>query len=151
MPIDIQRIDVYGYTGRQRRRLRPALPSSGASSRRVPVVAPPKVDQDAPPPPPPDPPAGALPGATVTIVDRLDEDELVQGTVYIDPRAAVSTPAPVTAIDAVVRSRRFYLAIPFSVRGRPGPPGMQAELVLTALPDPPSEVRATYTTRQAFR
>jgi len=40
--------------------------------------------------------------------------------------------------------RRFYLAIPFSQRGRPGPPGTQAELALTRLPEPPTDVRVSY-------
>ena len=143
MPIDIQRIDVYGYTGRS------APPTArfvelGGVVASIPVVAPPKVDEDAPPPPPPDPSEGALPGSMVTVMDRLDEDELVQGRVYIDPRAVGSASPPVAGDQAVSPLRRFYLAVPFSVRGRPGPPGMQAELALTALPDPPSEVRATY-------
>jgi hypothetical protein len=86
MPIDIQRIDVYGYTGRS------APPTArfvelGSAVASIPVVAPSKLDEDAPPPPPPDPSKGALPGSMVTVMDRLDEDELVQGRVYIDPLA----------------------------------------------------------------
>jgi hypothetical protein len=143
IPIDIQRIDVYGYTGRS------APPTArfvelGGVVASIPVVAPPKVDEDAPPPPPPDPSDGALPGSMVTVVDRLNEDELVQGRVYTDPRAVGSALPPASGDQALSPLRRFYLAIPFSVRGRPGPPGMQAELALTSLPDPPSEVRATY-------
>ena len=54
MPIDIQRIDVYGYTGRN------APPTArfvelGGVVASIPVVAPPKVDEDVPPPPAPDP------------------------------------------------------------------------------------------------
>ena len=143
MPIDIQRIDVYGYTGRS------APPTArfvelGGVVASIPVVAPPKVDADAPPPPAPDPSKGAVPGSMVTVMDRLDEDELVQGRVYIDPRAVGSASLPAPSDQALSPLRRFYLAVPFSVRGRPGPPGMQAELALTALPDPPSDVRATY-------
>ena len=143
MPIDIQRIDVYGYTGRS------APPTArfvelGGVVASIPVVAPPKVDEDAPPPPAPDPSKGAVPGSMVTVMDRLDEDELVQGRVYTDPRAVGSAVPPASGDQALSPLRRFYLAVPFSVRGRPGPPGMQAELALTALPDPPSDVRATY-------
>jgi hypothetical protein len=143
VPVDIQRIDVYGYTGT-------TVPTAarfaelGAIVASIPVVPPPKVDPDAPPPPPPDPSAGALPGSTVTIVDQLTEDEFFQGRVYIDPRAALPAPLPATTAQAPSPLRRFYLAIPFSVRGRAGPPGMPADLVLTALPDVPAEVRATY-------
>jgi hypothetical protein len=141
LPIDIQRIDVYGYTGRS------APPTArfvelGGVVASIPVVAPPKVDEDAPPPPAPDPSKGALPGSAVTVVDRLEEDELIEGRVYIDPKAVAPALPPVPA-DRAPSLRRFYLAVPFSVRGRPGP-GMQAELALTALPVPPSEVRATY-------
>jgi hypothetical protein len=143
VPIDIQRIDIYGYTG-----VTPPpmarFPELASVVATVPVVAPPKLDEDAPPPPPSDPLAGALPGATVTIVDRLEEDESIQGKVYIDPRAAVSTPPPVTTVEPPSALRRFYVAIPFSLRDRPGPPGMQAELVLTALPDAPLDLRARY-------
>ena len=144
MPVDIQRIDVYGYTGT-------TVPAAarfaelGAIVASIPVVPPQKVDPDAPPPPPPDPSAGALPGSTVTIVDSLTGDEFSQGRVYIDPRAAaLPTPSPAAAAQTPPPLRRFYLAIPFSVRGRAGPPGTPAELVLTVLPDVPSDVRATY-------
>lgn len=143
IPIDIQRIDVYGYTGSS------APPTArfaevGAVVASIPVVPPAKVDDDAPPPPPPDPSAGALPGAAVTIVDTLTPDELVQGRVYIDPRGFSRVAAPAEGVPAPSLLRRFYLAIPFNLRGRPGPPGMHAELALTPLPEPPSEVRARY-------
>ena len=149
MPIDIQRIDVYGYTGRT------APPTArfvelGGVVASIPVVAPPKVDEDAPPPPAPDPSQGAVPGSMVTVLDRLEEDELVQGRVYIDPRAVAVASPPVSVDQALSPLRRFYLAVPFSVRGRPGPPGMLAELALTALPDPPSEVRAMFDPSRIF-
>jgi hypothetical protein len=41
--------------------------------------------------------------------------------------------------------KRFYVAIPIDGRGRPGPPGTIAELVLTALPDPPEGLQVAYT------
>ena len=41
--------------------------------------------------------------------------------------------------------QRFYLAIPFTDRGRNGPPSAEAGFVLTPLPEPPAAVLATYT------
>jgi hypothetical protein len=120
------------------------FPEVGSVVATVPVVAPPKVDDDAAPPPPPDPLAGALPGAAVTVVDRLTQEELVQGKVYVDPRAVVPAQTASPAVEEPRVLRRFYMAIPFSLRGRPGPPGTPADLTLTALPDPPSELRARY-------
>ena len=142
MPIDIQRVEVYGYTGT----MPPGaarFAEAGSLITTIPVVAPPKTDPDAAPLPPPDPSAGALPGTAVTIVDTLTPDELVQGRVLaVDPRRPAPIAAPAATQPTVLR--RFYLAIPVSIRGRFGPPGMQAELALTALPDPPSDVRARY-------
>jgi hypothetical protein len=41
--------------------------------------------------------------------------------------------------------RRFYMALPFTSRGEPGPAGTVAELSLTRLPDPTPAVDVTYT------
>ena len=142
IPIDIQRVEVYGYTGT----MPPGaarFAEAGGIIATIPVVAPPKVDADAAPLPPPDPSAGALPGTAVTIVDTLTQDELVQGRVLVDPRRPEPI-GPVAAASQPTVLRRFYLALPVSIRGRFGPPGMPAELALTALPDPPSDVRARY-------
>jgi hypothetical protein len=81
----------------------------------------------------------------VTILDTLTPDELIQGAVTaVDPRRPELVPLPLPGVTLPTVLRRFYLAIPFSQRGRPGPPGAQAELVLTMLPDPPTEVRVSY-------
>ena len=142
LPIDIQRIDVYAYTGRTAPPLA-RFPEVGTVVATVPVATPPRVEPGVVPPPP-DPAAGARTGTAVTIVDSLTEDELVQGTVYVDPRALAPIRAATPDEQELSVLRRFYLAIPFSVRGRPGPPATPAELVLTVLPDPPSDVRARY-------
>jgi hypothetical protein len=140
LPIDITRIDVYGYTGR-------VAPTAarwaelGSVVASIPVV-PPQVDADNRPLPQVPSDKGAIAGSPVTIVDALTPEDFVQGPVYVDPRLANAVPLPAPAGPAVMR--RFYLAIGFSQRGRPGPPGTQAELVLTSLPDAPSDVRATY-------
>ena len=86
---------------------------------------------------------GAIAGAAVTIVDPLTADELVQGPLpIVDPRFAALSPLADPAAPTVLK--RFYIAIGFSQRGRPGPSGTQAELVLTSLPDPPTDLRAAY-------
>jgi hypothetical protein len=140
VPIDISRIDVYGYTGR-------VAPTAarwaelGSVVASIPVV-PPSVDADNRPLPQFPTDKGAIPGSPVTIVDRLTPEDLVQGPVYVDPRLAALPPLPGPAAPAVLR--RFYLAIGFSQRGRPGPPGAQTELALTNLPDAPAGLRVEY-------
>ena len=58
----------------------------------------------------------------------------------LDPRlAALVPPEPVTP----AALKRFYIAIGFSQRGRPGPSGAQAELTLTGVPDAPADLRVT--------
>ena len=55
-----------------------------------------------------------------------------------DRRSATPRCRRCRAVDAAptpAALRRFYIAIAFSQRGRPGPPGAPAELPLTALPD----------------
>ncbi|OFW50962.1 MAG: hypothetical protein A3G77_15150 [Acidobacteria bacterium RIFCSPLOWO2_12_FULL_68_19] len=142
IPIDIGRIDVYGYTGRlPPTRLRWAELGTVVASFDIPPVP-----LDYKPPAPQVAatlPTSAMPGTPVTVRDALTPDEFEQGPVWVDPRQRnVPVPLPAAAVPAV--TRRFYLAIPFSRRGRPGPPGAQAELVLTSLPDPPTDLRAAY-------
>ena len=160
IPIDIARVEVYGYTGViPPTRLRWA--ALGELVTSFPVVPPPVVpgapirsSRRRPPPvatstAPVTPPtvAGALPGMAVTIRDPLSPEKFAQGRVDPpDPRRRELVPLlSVPAIPAPTVMRRFYLAIAFSRRARPGPPGTQTELVLGALPDPPSDVRVGYT------
>jgi hypothetical protein len=145
IPVDIDRIEVYGYTGS-------VAPTAarwaelGDVVATIPVMMPPVIGEGAPTPPAGVLREGAAPGAVVTILDTLEPDELVQGPVaVVDPQRLEF--APLTVPGAVVPTvlRRFYVAIPFSRRDRPGPPGTQAGLVLTGLPGRPSEVLAEYT------
>jgi len=138
MPIDIARLDVYGYTGR-------VAPTSarwaelGTVVASIPVVPPP-VGADNRPLPQLPTDKGAIAGAAVTVVDPLTAEDLVQGPLpIVDPRFAALSPLADPAAPAVLR--RFYIAIGFSQRGRPGPPGAQTELILTGLPDPPTDLR----------
>jgi hypothetical protein len=139
LPIDIVRLDVYGYTGR----VAPTAarwPELGTVVASIPVV-PPSVDADDRPLPQVPTDKGAIAGAAVTIVDPLTAEDLVQGPLpLLDPRFAALAALPDPAAPAVLR--RFYIAIGFSQRGRPGPSGAQAELVLTNVPDPPTDLRA---------
>lgn len=141
MPVDISRIDVYGYTGR----VAPTLPrwaELGSVVASIPVV-PPQVDEDGRPLPQAPSEQGAVPGSPVTVVDTLNTEDLVQGpTLALDPRFP-ALPQPAAAAPAVLR--RFYLAVAFSQRGRPGPPGAQTDLALINLPDPPTDLRVSYT------
>ena len=144
IPVNISRIDVYGYTGRVA-----PTPARWAELATlvatIPIVAAPVGEAGAPPPPVDVTPAGALPGAAVTILDTLTPDEMVQGAVAaVDPGRLEFAPLPLPGVPTPTILRRFYRAIPFSQRDIPGPPGMQVDLVLTMLPVPPSEVRASY-------
>ncbi len=147
IPADVSRIEVFGYTGRTAPP-RPRWPALGTRIGTVPV-APAPLPGAATPPVPPDPDAGAVQGFSATLVDTLTSDELVQGPVDppLPPRRGapppLATPAPV--VPAVPPPmRRFYLAIPFSPRGRPGPPGAAAEVTLTDIPDAPADMRVAY-------
>jgi hypothetical protein len=138
VPIDIARLDVYGYTGR----VAPTAarwPELGAVVASIPVVPPP-VGADNRPLPQLPTDKGAIAGAAVTVVDPLTAEDLVQGPLpIVDPRFAALSPLADPAAPTVLK--RFYIAIGFSQRGRPGPSGAQAELLLTSLPDPPADLR----------
>jgi hypothetical protein len=141
IPVDIGRIEVYGYTGRVVPRARWAELGTLLATIDIPPVP---LDYRAPTPataallaP------SAMPGTPITVRDTLTPDEFEQGPVYVDPRRPeLATPTiPGVAVPNVMR--RFYVAIPFSRRGRPSTPGALAEFVLTALPEAPADLRAT--------
>src|SRR5688572_2661753 len=141
IPIDISRIDVYAYTGR-------VAPTAarwaelGTVVASIPVV-PPSVDADDRPLPQLPTDKGAIAGARVTVVDPLTEEDLIQGPLPpVNPRFAALPPPPEPVVPAALK--RFYLALGFSQRGRPGPAGAQAEVVLTQQPDPPTQLRVAY-------
>ncbi len=157
-PVDIARIEVYGYTGRE-------APPSGrfldvaTQVATIPVAPPPPADSDRISPSQPSPGSsraersGAVVGLPFTVVDSLTNDELVQGPPVIIPvvrGARVPTPlgdvpsAP-TRVAADAPLRRFYLAIPFSTRGRPGPPSPMSEFSLVEAPEAPANLMADFT------
>jgi hypothetical protein len=140
VPVDVGRIEVYGYTGTD------APPRSrflevGSLIGTV-TIPPQKTDA----PPAAVKPGEPIPGGPATVVESLAPDALVAKAIPPLPVTA-RQPRPLTPITTVPPEpgplRRFYFALAFSPRGRPGPPGTVAELRLTDLPEAPLEVKAT--------
>jgi hypothetical protein len=142
-PADIDRVEVYGYTGRT------APPRArwldfGTLVATVPVAPPPNPNPPSGVPPTPQTPVRApQQGAQVTVVDALTPDELVQGKL---PEAEPGTPNPEPGTRNVEPPplRRFYTAFPRNPRGRIGPPGANAELPLVAVPDAPASASVAH-------
>jgi hypothetical protein len=124
----------------------------------VPVTPPPPRPGDKRAPPPPLKPLNApLQGAKITVRDILTADELVQGKeppATRDPQSAVRDPqSAIGDTQAAGRDarapelKRFYTAVGFNAKGRPGPPGGVAEFPLLPAPDAPPSIQAAYTER----
>jgi hypothetical protein len=146
IPGDVGRVDIYAYSGR----VMPPLARFAEVARvvaSIPVAPPPLPDMPVPTPAPGFvDPAGAWQGTMVTVRDTLTDEEFVQGPeLTVDPRRARTALSAAPVVAPTGGLKRFYVAIPFSTRGRPGPPSAAAEFALTALPDPPAAVRASYT------
>jgi len=145
MPVDIVRVEVYGYTGR-----RPPPPARwvefGELVASVPVIPPAPPDVALAEPTPVDPSTGALPGTMVTVLEKLSAQKLQQGKVEEAPTRGSRTPTPVAAVTATESDvlHRFYSAVAFSARGRPGPPSPNADFALIEAPEPPAFVSAPY-------
>jgi len=122
-PVSLARVDVYAYTGR-------TAPPAPRFTEVAQLVG--KVDST---------PGAPVPAATVR--DTLTTEKLVEGPALPRPPAAAKTALPPRE-DTRTPLRRFYMAVAFSDRGRPGPPSSVVEVPLTSLPDPPADVRATY-------
>ena len=138
IPAHLSRVEIYGYTGRTP----PSLArwaELGTLIATVPVAPPPLPDGTQPPT------KGApLQGTSITVLDTLTPDELVQGKEDpVDPRQLAAIPVAGVIVPPKPL-QRFYLAIPFNDRGRNGPPGTEAGFVLTPLPDAPTAIRASY-------
>ena len=148
VPAAISRVDVYAYTGYV---VPPILRFADVATlvASLPVAAPPMPDLPVAVPAPPlgfIDPAGAWQGTMATVRDTLTDDELVHGReLPVDPRRARTTLSTLPVAPPTGALKRFYVAIPIDLRGRPGPPGTPVELVLTMLPEPPTAVRAAYT------
>ena len=89
-------------------------------------------------PPPPD---AAGQGDTVVVREPLMADDLVpRELVVLEEERRQAPPAGAPVAPRVTALRRFYLASPFSERGRSGPFSPIVELPLFALPDPPTRL-----------
>ena len=123
-PVNLGRVDVYGYTGR-------SAPPAARFTEVAQLVG--KIDQSAGTPP------------ATTVRDTLTPDEFVEGR----PLARALAPAAQTATPprdaAQPPLKRYYMAIAFSDRGRPGPPSPVVEVPLTSLPQAPAGLHVTYT------
>lgn len=149
MPASVAEVEVYAVTARtpppRTRFLEiatlvgrvPVAPAGDPAGGDAPVAG-------------PDPALGVLQGAPATIRDTLARDELIPRELPDDDRP--STQAGATTTARVQLLRRFYMAVPFSDRRRPGPPSAIAEVPLAFVPEPPTgldialtETRATLT------
>ncbi len=172
-PADLQRIDVYGYTGRTAPP-RGRIFEFGTLVASVPVAPPPPEAGEEPQPEEGQPGAATvdpqlpLQGASITVRDRLTPGELVQGKLpAVEPPGKNQRPPaqnrepsnqnqePLNKnLEPGTRNRelelplkRFYTTLPYNTRGRPGPQGAMVELVLTPVPAAPSAAEASYTER----
>ena len=121
-PVSLGRVDVYAYTGRTA----PPLPRFTEVAQVVGKIE----------------PTPEAPAAT-TVRDTLTAEELVEGPPLARTASPARNPSP-PQDDSRAPLKRFYVAIAFSERGRPGPPSTVVELPLTPLPDAPPGVRVTY-------
>lgn len=148
-PADVRRIEVYGLTAT-------AMPSSRARALEIAAlvatipVAPGAAEG---------PLAGRRPltavvkgaatqGTSFTIRDPLTAEDFVARSLPAPPgrptpaSRVVTTP---TRPEPPVVLRRFYFAVAYSDRGRPGPQSPVAELPLTTLPETPGTPDVRYT------
>jgi hypothetical protein len=151
-PADLDRIEVYAYTGRS------APPRAqwvelATLVATVPVASPPAQETRREREDGNGKPANApLQGTRVTVRDTLTADELVPGKQPVVRRPAAepreTEPTPPRTRVAEEPLNRYYTAVPFNPRGRPGPPGGVAEFPLVPAPDPPPSLVARYTGRE---
>ena len=142
VPVDIGRIEVFGYTGL-------TAPPRGRFldvATLVGTIAVATPDPDATPAEVATP-GEPMPGTPATLIEALTPETLEAKPIPPLPVTGRQRPplTPIASTAPAVEAgplRRFYLALPFSPRGRGGPPGTVAEVRLTALPDAPAAVTA---------
>ena len=143
VPVDIGRIEVFGYTGLTappRGRFLEVATLVGTITVATP-------DPDATPAEVAAAPGEPAPGVPATLIEALTPETLEAKPIPPLPVTGRQRPsgAPIVPTAPAIEPgplRRFYLALPFSPRGRGGPPGTVAEVRLTALPDAPTAVTA---------
>lgn len=94
----------------------------------------------------PDPTTGALQGTQVTVRDPLSSTDL-QPRAIVEPERERRVSVPAAQVGAAVIPapqvlRRFYMTVPFSDRGRAGPPSTIVALPITPLPESVEALRA---------
>jgi hypothetical protein len=145
VPVDISRIEIYGYTGNAP----PPRAQFLEAATLVGTITVPEQKPDAPPDVAP-PPGTPVPGGRATVLELLTPDALVAKPLPPAPVAKRGAPRPLPPVPGATPAapeagplRRFYFALAFSPRGRPGPPSTITEMPLTVLPEPPMELTVT--------
>ena len=143
-PGDVRRVDVYAFTATTPPPSARALELATVVAT-VPVAGPPAEGALAGQQPrTPEVKDAAAPGATITVRELLDADAFVAKSVPVPPAPPSRTPIPPRP-QTPGALRRFYIAVAFSDRGRPGPQSAPVEVVLTAVPDAPGGFELAYT------
>jgi hypothetical protein len=142
-PADVRRVEVYAFTATTppTRARQLELATTVAS---VPVAA--AVAEGAllgQRPRTPETKGAARPGATITVKDTLTADAFVPRALPAPPVPASTTALPITQAPPGIL-RRFYVAVAYSDRGRPGVQSAPVELPLSAVPDAPSGLQIEY-------
>jgi hypothetical protein len=86
----------------------------------------------------------AAPGATITVREMLDADAFVAKALPIPPVRTPPRATTPTRPETPGPLRRFYIAVAFNDRGRPGPQSIPVELPLTAVPETPVGPEVVY-------
>jgi hypothetical protein len=145
-PVDVSRVDVYGYTGHTPPP-RGRFLEAGTLVTSVPVAPPPapstgtaaQTTAEAPEAAP----LGAAIGSKVTVVDTLTPDELEQGKILTVELPSGARPLPATEPASATANgplHRYYLALPYSSRERPGPQPAAADMPLIDPPPAPDAI-----------
>jgi hypothetical protein len=141
-PADVARIDVYGFTSRTSPGAR--FLEQATLVATIPVTPIPRDPSGRPLPLPPDPQrTDATQGATATVHERLTAPAFEPQTLPPPPGRRTLPPLPI-APGPPPPVQRFYTAIGFSDRGRPGPPGMIVGVPLGPVPDAPAALTGEY-------
>ena len=134
VPADVRRVEVYAATAT-------SVPPAPRFLEIATLVA--TIDVPAPDPTAaPATEAAELGPVTFLVRDHLTSDALMPRTLAPVARGRVAAPPP--ARDTGGTPQRFYLAIAYNDRGRPGPQGMPLPVALDPAPDPPPDLRISY-------
>jgi predicted small lipoprotein YifL len=149
-PADLQRIEVFGYTGRTPPGAR--ILEGATLIATIPVAPAPRPGADGQPASIAAPAVplsqGAVQGTAVTVRDTLEGQELEPFALPPPPRrrgARPPTPDTVSPAAPLPPLQRFYTAFAYSDRSRSSPGGTVASFSLGPLPEPPTALSGEYT------